>query len=312
MKTRDFYITGTHIGRAVFSATASIIWLGGLFIVLYILSGFIRDIGFFENWGNALSEPYINIILGVACLALAFIVVLIGSPLGEHFLKVLFNMRRMTQREEKILFPVLEELKKQYEKKFSEPLKMNVYIVDSNFLNGFAFGYSTIAVHRTALEQLDKSELKALLAHEIGHLHHKDGGYSTLLLGLHSPISIHMKLSNFRGEDRDTKKERMSKNRFIQGIGFIKFVLFLPFIIASFIAMPFLWCAKLMQNMGAWQKEYRADHFAVEMGQTKGMISLLEKLLPQDERDRHGFMAKYGFSHPPTALRIDEIERKIK
>jgi Zn-dependent protease with chaperone function len=309
MDKRTIYITGSHIGRAVFTAIGSLIWLSGLLIVLFILSAFFRDISFFDNWGNALSEPYILKIIGIACFILAALVIFMGTSAGEWFLKLLFNMRKMTVREEKRLNPIIYQLKKEYAAKFDEPLDIKIYIVDSNFMNGFALGYSTIAIHRAALDQLEDKEIKALIAHEIGHLHHRDGGYSAMLLGLHSPISIQVAISNFTGSDPDKQKERIKNNQIFAGIAFIKLIFMFPFYIASFLALPFLWLAKMIQNVGAWQMEYRADKFAEEMGLKKGMISLLEKFESMDERDRHGFMSKYGFSHPPVALRIDALER---
>jgi len=51
-------------------------------------------------------------------------------------------------------------------------------IVDVPTPNAFTFGYTakgaTLAVHRGLLEKLDKDEIQAVLAHELGHIKHKD------------------------------------------------------------------------------------------------------------------------------------------
>jgi len=53
-----------------------------------------------------------------------------------------------------------------------------IYIIDDHSLNAFATGYSpknsAVAITKGLLEKLDKSELEAVMAHEFGHILHRD------------------------------------------------------------------------------------------------------------------------------------------
>ena len=56
---------------------------------------------------------------------------------------------------------------------------------------------------------------------------------------------------------------------------------------------------------------YKADQFAAEMGFAPALISLFERIEDEDVRGSEGFLVKYAYSHPPTALRIDRLERAL-
>lgn len=60
-----------------------------------------------------------------------------------------------------------------------------------------------------------------------------------------------------------------------------------------------------------WHSEYRADRLAVQLGFASGMISFLERIEGQDMRDKEGFLGYLRYSHPPSAVRIDKVERYI-
>lgn len=53
-----------------------------------------------------------------------------------------------------------------------------VYLIEAPYMNAFASGYSEksamVAITRGLIEKLDRSELQAVMAHEISHIHHLD------------------------------------------------------------------------------------------------------------------------------------------
>lgn len=74
--------------------------------------------------------------------------------------------------------------------------KPKLYIMDSNQINAFASGrdpsHAVICVTRGAIEKLDKRELEAVIAHEMGHIANYDMRYmtvATVMVGLISIIS---------------------------------------------------------------------------------------------------------------------------
>ena len=77
------------------------------------------------------------------------------------------------------------------------------------------------------------------------------------------------------------------------------------------LIMPVLWMLKVFEFLTAWPVEYRADRFAGDMGYGAALVSLLERKEDEDVRGATGFLRKYFYTHPPTALRIDRLERAM-
>ena len=74
---------------------------------------------------------------------------------------------------------------------------------------------------------------------------------------------------------------------------------------------PIIGIIALLQNCIEWPIEYKADQFAADMGFAPALISLFERIEDEDIRAAEGFLAKYAYFHPPTALRIDRLERGL-
>ena len=49
----------------------------------------------------------------------------------------------------------------------------------------------------------------------------------------------------------------------------------------------------------------------MQLGYAPALIELFERIEDEDIRNSTGFLSKYLYSHPPTALRIDRLERAI-
>lgn len=304
MSASNACILFLNILKISLAALSSMIIVVGVLSWLQLVGSFFFDVSDFIPDRGYLYFGYASIIL-------SGVVFLIGCGFGEWFFRLFFNMRKPTLREEERINPLIEEIEKDYFSKYNEKLDVKYYIVDAQFLNGFAFGFSTIAIHRGALEELTDDELQALIAHEIGHIHYKDGGYNSIQLGLSmfslSLVKIPMSVvgGTFSAVG-NAKKDEVGGGLIL---GLIVLALFLPITIAVIVSVPIIWLGQKIGHMGLWHIEYRADRFAYDMGFSEGLISFFEKMLPLDERNRHGFLSKYGYSHPPTATRIDKIER---
>lgn len=251
----------------------------------------------FKDFSLDVANNRIFFALGVGCFVTATSVLIIGSSLGEWWNRFYFNMRKPTLREQDRINVIIDDIKAQYKDAYGEVINIKYFIVDANFMNGFAFGFETIAIHRGALEELDDDELSALIAHEIGHIHHQDGAYRLVAISL----SACMKPFIF-----------FTDVWMLHGALILISLLFLWPIFAAFILLSIpLAIRNKIDGLADWPKEYRADSFAANLGYGDGIISFFEKLQPLDERNRHGFMSRYGYSHPPTAMRIDKVERLL-
>lgn len=76
--------------------------------------------------------------------------------------------------EEKQLYNVVEELKIAAGLRFMP----RVFIIEADYMNAFASGYSEksamVAITRGLMQKLDRSELTAVMAHELSHIRHGD------------------------------------------------------------------------------------------------------------------------------------------
>lgn len=76
--------------------------------------------------------------------------------------------------EEKKLYNVVEEMKVAAGMRYMP----KVYIIDADYMNAFASGYSErsamVAITRGLMQKLNRDELQAVMAHEISHIRHMD------------------------------------------------------------------------------------------------------------------------------------------
>lgn len=252
---------------------------------------------FSDGFQGLFTNPsWLLLMYSIAGGVLAVILFMTTKP-GEFLLKSFLIMRKPTLREEEKLLPAIDLVKVAYKKKFGSDLKITPYIVDSPHLNGFALGSSTIGLNRAVVNEADIHEIAAILAHEAAHLHYGDGLFNALSFGSGAHLQIF-----FNGKNKEDNQNSGESSPF-------RF-LFIPFNIVLFLTMPLLWIVRLLDKISHWKVEYRADAFADELGFHEGLIMFLERLQGLDVRENHGFARARRYTHPPTASRIDVIERK--
>ncbi len=145
----------------------------------------------------------------------------------------------------------------------------NVAIIESPGLNAFATGWnknkSHIVVTRGLINTLTKSELRAVLAHELTHIINRDVRLMTLVavfLGVISMLGYYAFRLSFFGGGNDSK----DKNSAIAIIGLAVWLL-------SLLILP------LVQFAISRKREFLADAGAVELTKdSHAMISALEKI----------------------------------
>ncbi|MDR3477085.1 MAG: zinc metalloprotease HtpX [Gammaproteobacteria bacterium] len=92
--------------------------------------------------------------------------------LGTEYHEVTPNTAQSTA--ETMLYNVIEEMKIAASLSFMP----KVYIIDADYMNAFASGYSEksamVAITRGLMQKLNRSELQAVMAHELSHIRHMD------------------------------------------------------------------------------------------------------------------------------------------
>lgn len=263
------------------------------------------------------NEPlFFNSLLWASGLMTAALLICV-SPLGDKIVSLFFATRRQSLREEEKINPATRRIKDLYRRKYGHDLDINVCVMDQPHINGMALGRQTAAISTGLLKVGNEDEIAGVLAHEAGHLHHKDSVLALALLVAGLPtvllnglLSIFFRISFFAGEPSS------GGSPIGLAIGVALFILFLM-LFAHYIAVwvlsfLVLWLMRAFEISTQWQVEYRADQFALEMGYGPALIELFERIEDEDIRNTTGFLSKYLYSHPPTALRIDKLERKLQ
>ena len=158
------------------------------FIAVYVCVGFIVDVFVLQSFypkatlGQCLHAlltlqalPYATLIMaGLAVISLLITyamydrIMLLGTDSHEVTLETANTLQ------EKQLYNVVEEMKVAAGLQFMP----KVYIIEANYMNAFASGYSEksamVAITRGLIEKLDRAELQAVMAHELSHIRHHD------------------------------------------------------------------------------------------------------------------------------------------
>lgn len=118
--------------------------------------------------------PTTSVVGGITwAVGLALITTLLQWYIGPWLIKMMTQMRELDEHQYKWIHEFVEATCKKH-----GIAKPKLYIVNDVTPNAFAFGRtknnSNIAIHVGLLERLNKEEVEAVLAHEIGHVCHWD------------------------------------------------------------------------------------------------------------------------------------------
>lgn len=185
--------------------------------------------------------------------------------------------------------------------------------------NAFATGWNKdnalVAVSAGLLHRFDKEEVRAVLAHEIGHVANGDMITLTLIQGVLNTFV--MFFARILGSIID---KAIFKNERGNGIGYFVIVMVLQVVLGIFASM-------IVMAFSRW-REYRADNAGAQLAGRGAMIAALQKL--QAETQAHvpnqmpDTLTAFGISsgwkqhasrlfmsHPPLEERIDALRRGL-
>ena len=160
----------------------------GVFFLIYFCVGLLIDT--FIYAGQFQQAPLSQIVMALLTLHLFPLVTLIMLAIAAVSLFVTFSLnnrlmllgteyREITPEtaqtfQEKQLYNIIEELKIAAGLRFMP----KVYIIQANYMNAFASGYSErsamVAITQGLMEKLNRSELQAVMAHELSHIRRMD------------------------------------------------------------------------------------------------------------------------------------------
>lgn len=269
----------------------------GLFLLLYSSVGYIIDIflqwpkiihsnpeRYRGLWGmfNAIADgnvlPYATVVMcliGIVSVLVTFRshdkMIMWGSEYDEIDL----NDGKQYSVEERTLYNIIEELKISANLGFMP----KVYLIRADYMNAFASGYSEksamVAITEGLMSKLTRSELQAVMAHEVSHIKHLDIKL-TLFIGVLSNVMLMVldmlvDVARFTGGGTNSKDDKDSGNA--------KLIILLILLVMRLI-FPFL--AFLLQLNLSRTREYMADAGAVKITRDREAMATALLKIHQD------------------------------
>ena len=237
------------------------------------------------------------------------------SPIGEAILRWQNGCKKITDDETLSRLSGLFEEVREKSIEFDKSLNRNIrfYMSDDESPNAFATGRKTVCVTKGLLA-LSDDEIKGVLAHEFGHLSHKDTdvilviavGNMFVALGV-SVVSLIVRLFNWVIGFVISMSSGSERGGFIIGFLTSKFNALVSLL---FGAVLWLWTklGVVICMSSSRQNEFHADKFAFDIGFGSELKSSLVKLDGGEKIKSKGLWAALSASHPDTNKRIEMLD----
>lgn len=250
-----------------------------------------------------------GIVLGLVIYIVSLTIAL--SPIGEWVLRLQNGCRKITIPEYiERLEPIFREVYSKAKELNPElPSDIRMFMSDSNDPNAFATGRKTVCVTRGLLNYSDE-QIKGVLAHEFGHLAHKDtdsilvvavGNFivSAIFVIIRVFANIFMGIGQFM---------TALMSRSIGGI-IASFFIGIGRVVADFMLVLIM---RAWTQLGVWlcmyssrKNEYEADEYAFNCGYGEDLCQVLESF--GTVKGATGLFAALVSSHPQNYDRINRL-----
>ncbi len=272
-----------------------IIWIIlNILLIVFLFGGFV-------SWQNAL--------IGIAVYAVSLVIAL--SPIGEWILRLQTGCKKMTDPE---VIGRLEPLFREVYAKSKEanpelPDDIKMFISDSEDPNAFATGRKTVCV-TTGLLQYSDEHIKGVLAHEFGHLAHKDTDAILVVSVGNMIVNAIFVFTRVMANICMTIGEIITA-AFSEGAGgiFASIMISISKVIAD-VVLVFL--MRIWTQLGVWlcmhssrKNEFEADRYALERGYGQPLSEVLESF--GMAKGAKGLFATLASSHPDNAVRVEKL-----
>ncbi len=185
----------------------------------------------------------------------------------------------------------------------------NIYVINGSKRSTKANAYFTglgkrkrIVLYDTFIEDLETSEIVAVLAHEIGHYKKKHTMISLFTGLLQTGFMLYL-LSLF-----------VNEWPLAEALGVKEPAFHISLIVFAILYSPVSLILGLIMNMLSRKNEYQADNFADSHGLGKELISGLKKLSSKNLSNLtpHPAYVFFHYLHPPLLQRLLNLKQKIK
>ncbi len=250
-----------------------------MFLTLAILFGLI--------FGILAAVGYYFGISGYWIVLIAIIFVLIEWFISPYIIMFTTNMVEADRKKYAWIYETVEELCK----KTKTPKPKKIFIANMGAPNAFVFGRTPgsayLVLTQGLINSLDKEEIKAVIAHELGHINHKDMVVMTIVAAI--PVIAYF-IARFiiftpRNEERNLKAAIL--------VGFLAYIIYF---ISNLLVLYF---SRL--------REFYADRFSGEHTSPSKLASALAKitygLSLSEENIKNAAVRPFFIADPLSAAR---------
>lgn len=286
---------------------ASLFWISlNAVVIVFSVALFVEAIG------QGRLETWLTLVIAGAVYLLSLLAAL--SPIGEALLRWQNGCKRITDSK------ILERIEPLFNEVFETAAKNNpalnrkieIFICDEESPNAFATGRKTICITKGLLDMNDY-EIKGILAHEFGHIEHKDTDILLIVAVGNMLVSIILTVvgliirgfnwvASFFGS-----LALGEKGAFILGFLTSKLNLLVSMLFGAiawvWTKLGFLICIRSARN-----QEYSADKYAHEIGFGNQLRTSLEHLAHLEPKKSKSIWAMISATHPETSLRVEKLD----
>lgn len=254
----------------------------------------------------------------VWALVIGFGGAFISLAFSKQMARAMLSCEQITQprsHAEQVIYGSVQEIAQRLHITMPE-----VWIYDSPDPNAFATGpsknNSMVAVSTGLLQNLKEDEVKAVLAHEMGHVYNGDMFTTTVLSGLMNTFVYYISnfLSQLVGQPQGDREEGNTGNPILALVVYI----FLQ-VVLSFLAM-------LVVSWHSRRREFAADAFSAKVYGKEAMINALRGIDRWVNRTQFEYTGQDALAtmkisgnssgvmhlfatHPPIEVRIEALQR---
>ncbi len=232
----------------------------------------------------------------------------VSLAFSKRFARSMYNCQQITQprtQAEQVIYGTVQDIAQRVRIKMPE-----VWVYESPDPNAFATGpsknNSMVAVSTGLLKNLNEQEVRAVLAHEMGHVYNGDMFTTTVLAGLMNTFVYFISRWVYR---------HVAERNALLAFGVYIFLQ----VVLSFLAMiPIAWFSR--------RREFAADAFAAKVYGREAMIGALRSIDGWVSRAQHQYSSNdalatmkisgntRGFAHlfathPPIEVRVAALQR---
>ena len=265
-----------------------------------------------------LSDSVLAFLLFVVIFAYPTYLFYMGaSGKGAAKVEKAFDARQMEPEEKEILMPLILEVLEKHNQvsgtNWQYGKDLDVTIAENDDINAIAFGKTHVIFNTGLLNISDQNLFKAILAHEIAHLHHKDTliGLTNYYVQIPTQIVLnvfnsykvvgHLKESlKFSNKSKSASLDKAWGNIFMK-------VYFLPALLVGTI-VNFI-CNSVHKALSK-QQELAADSYAVKLGYSDGLLDFFKRA--QTSHTKPNRLMKLFESHPEPEVRIENVKSYLR